>query len=193
MARPLKFDRAEALHEAMTVFWRQGYEATTLDDLTEAMKIKRQSLYNSFGDKHSLYLEALQHYRDLRGQSMLACLSEKRSVKEGFRHLFSCIINEAVDDPECKGCMVVNAMTELAAADLAVGKVVHHAEQANEAVFSEAVRRGQERGEIEPSKNPQALAAFLYNAVIGLRVRARENPDKATFESIMEVTLAALD
>ena len=77
----------------MNVFWRRGYEATTLDDLTATMGIKRQSLYNSFGDKHSLYLEALRHYRALRREGLLACLSEY-PVKESFRRLFTCIIDE---------------------------------------------------------------------------------------------------
>ena len=193
MARPLEFNRNKALEEAMTVFWRQGFEATTVDDLTGAMKIKRQSLYNAFGDKHSLYMEALKLYRILRGENMLACLTGNHSVKEGFERLFRSIIDEAVDDPECKGCMVVNAMTELAAADLEVGKVVEVAEAENEAVFAEAVRQAQARGEIDAAKDPQALAAFLYNTVIGLRVRARKQPNKTSLENIVEVTLAALD
>ena len=193
MARPLEFDRNEVLEEAMTVFWRQGFEATTVDDLTGAMKIKRQSLYNAFGDKHSLYMEALRHYRTLRGESMLACLTGDGHVKEGFGRLFRSIVNEAVADPECKGCMVVNAMTELAAVDPEVGRVVEAAEAENEAVFAEAIRRAQARGEIDTAKDPQALAAFLYNAVIGLRVRARKQPNKISLENVVEVTLAALD
>ncbi len=192
MARPREFDRSKVLIEAMIVFWRQGYEATTLDDLTTAMNIKRQSLYNSFGDKHSLYLEALGHYRTLRAEGLLACLSEG-PVRKGFDHLFACIIREAVDDAECKGCMMVNAMTELAAADPAVREIVDNAERENEAVFAEAIRRGQARGEIAESKNSRALAAFLYNVVIGLQVRARKNSDGGTLEGIVELALAALD
>ena len=192
MARPLEFDRRKALEAAMTVFWQRGYEATTLDDLTAAMKIKRQSLYNSFGDKHSLYLEALRYYRTSQGEGMLACLNQP-SVKEGFEKLFGLIITEAVADPECKGCMIVNAMTELAAADPVVGNLVDNAGAENEAVFAEAIRRGQARGEIPPDKDPQALAAFLYNTVLGLRVRARKTPARANLEPIVKMTLAALD
>lgn len=189
MARPLEFDRNEALERAMTVFWRQGYTATTLDDLTAAMKIKRQSLYNSFGDKRSLYLESLRYYRTLQQRGLLACLDQP-AVKEGFKTLFALIVTEAVSDPDCKGCMVVNAMTELAAADPVVGDITGNAERENEAIFAEAVRRGQARGEIAPNKDPEALAAFLYNAVIGLRVR---KPDKTNLERVVKLTLAALD
>ncbi len=192
MARPLEFDRQKALEDAMTVFWRQGYEKASLDDLTAAMNIKRQSLYNSFGDKHSLYLEALKHYRALQGEGLLACLNQP-SVREGFEKLFSLIVTEAVTDPECKGCMVVNAMTELAAIDPAVSEITYNAERENEAVFAEVVRLGQANGEISLDKDPEALAAFLYNAVIGLRVRARTTPDKTNLKRVVNLTLAALD
>ena len=63
MARPREFDRDGAVERAMSVFWRKGYAATSTDDLLRAMNIGRQSMYDTFGDKHRLYLEALEKYQ----------------------------------------------------------------------------------------------------------------------------------
>jgi len=62
--RPTEFDRNTALERAMVLFWRQGYEATSLSDLLGEMGIGRQSLYNAFGDKQALFIEAARHYGD---------------------------------------------------------------------------------------------------------------------------------
>ena len=75
MARRKEFDRDEALHKAMEVFWSRGYEATSVGDLVEHMGINRQSLYDTFGDKHSLYLAALDRYREVEGRKLFELLS----------------------------------------------------------------------------------------------------------------------
>lgn len=193
MARPRKFKQDDALEKAMHVFWQKGYEATSLDDLTAAMGIKRQSVYNSFGDKHALYMQSLERYRAARRASMREYLTGQGTLKEGFRRLFNHIVNDAVEDPEHKGCMVVNAMAELAGADPQVRKLVETAETENETVFAEVIEAAQAKGELSRDKNSKALAAFLYNGVIGLRVRARKNVDKSTLVQIVEVTLAVLE
>src|SRR5260370_35536195 len=70
MARPREFDRDEALKRALAVFWEKGYEATSTDDLIRAIGIGRQSMYDTFGDKHQLYLEALRLYEANTGAAL---------------------------------------------------------------------------------------------------------------------------
>jgi hypothetical protein len=74
MARPREFDEAEALERAMGVFWSQGYEATSVEDLVGSTGLNRGSLYAAFGDKNALFLRALEHYRCLRMEELGACL-----------------------------------------------------------------------------------------------------------------------
>ena len=71
MARHKEFDRDETLQKAMEVFWSRGYEAASIEDLVKHMGINRQSLYDTFGDKHRLYLLALDRYREVEGRRML--------------------------------------------------------------------------------------------------------------------------
>jgi TetR/AcrR family transcriptional regulator, transcriptional repressor for nem operon len=70
MARHKEFDRDEALRKAMEVFWSRGYEAASIEDLVKHMGINRQSLYDTFGHKHALYLKALDRYREVEGRRM---------------------------------------------------------------------------------------------------------------------------
>ena len=83
MARPKAFDVERALDRAVEVFWTRGYEATSLCDLLEHMEIGRQSLYDTFGDKHGLFLAALERYRRAMSQSLLGAL--ERPLQPGPR------------------------------------------------------------------------------------------------------------
>ena len=116
MARPKAFDCAQALLAAMQVFWVKGYEATSLEDLLAAMKIGRQSLYDTFGDKRALFMEALVQYRELTDAYLRGCLADAPTVKAAFQRLFM----QVVDEPEAhqrRGCLLINSAVELAPHD----------------------------------------------------------------------------
>src|SRR5688572_33136097 len=87
--RPRSFDRDKALERAMHVFWKQGYEATSLNDLTRAMRINPPSLYAAFGDKEHLYLEALERYQRSRLESVAKWLDEEPTAKAGVARLLT--------------------------------------------------------------------------------------------------------
>src|SRR2546421_1155785 len=92
MARPKEFDRDEALQKAMEVFWSRGYEAASIQELVKQMGINRQSLYDTFGDKHALYLAALDRYREVEGGKMFELLAGQGSVKRVLRQLFGEVV-----------------------------------------------------------------------------------------------------
>src|SRR5215207_11169722 len=93
MARHKEFDRDEALQRAMEVFWARGYGATSVGNLVRHMGINRQSLYDTFGDKHALYLQALDRYREVEGRQMFELLERPGSVKKALRQLFEGIVD----------------------------------------------------------------------------------------------------
>lgn len=190
MPRPLAFDPAEALDRATEVFWRQGFEATSLDDLTKAMGINRPSLYNSFGDKQNLYMQSLAHYRERHGAAMAQSLSGAKTVRSGFRQMFEAMVQ---GDRACWGCLVVNAATELGQDSSNVQDFVSAAIENTEHLFAEAVRLGQERGEITADKDPEALAKRLYNGMLALRVRARSGASTEELQKNVELTLGLLE
>lgn len=191
MARPREFDRTEALHKAMLVFWQKGYEATFLDDLTEAMSINRPSLYNAFGDKHALYMEALARYRNLHSVKMLAALNNAPSVKEGFRRIFRNLITESTEGC-CRGCMIVNSTIELCPVSKPVADFVRETDAASKQAFAAALREAQEKGDLPLNRNPEALATYMYSAIQGLQVRAKAGDDQEALEAIADLALSVL-
>src|SRR5207237_6339181 len=88
MARQKEFDRDEVLHKAMEVFWARGYEGSSIQDLVKHMGINRQSIYDTFGDKHTLFLEALDLYRDIQSRKVFEVLERPGSMKKNLRRLF---------------------------------------------------------------------------------------------------------
>ncbi|MBK1698146.1 TetR/AcrR family transcriptional regulator [Rhodovibrio salinarum] len=119
--RPRSFDKEAALAAALDVFWRQGYEATSLDDLTQAMGLSRSSFYCCFGAKHACLLAALRAYTD---RSVTDLTTVARSA-ETPRAAVQAMIRSMVDTQDgCRGCLLVNCITELAGNDPEVQAVV---------------------------------------------------------------------
>ena len=103
MARQKEFDPERALAKAMNLFWRLGYENTSLEALMKEMGIARQSLYDTFGDKRALYLKAMAHYRDQTNGEMQNMLNEIPSVRDGFASLLYGLAGETREQHE-RGC-----------------------------------------------------------------------------------------
>jgi TetR/AcrR family transcriptional regulator, transcriptional repressor for nem operon len=121
--RPREFDEATALAAALDVFWRQGYEATSLDDLTSAMGISRSSFYACFGSKQGALLRAIVHYSDHNYARLAAIADGEPNARKAVRTMLAQIAN-ARGGPE--GCFFVNCITELAPHD---AKVIAHGRQ----------------------------------------------------------------
>jgi TetR/AcrR family transcriptional regulator, transcriptional repressor for nem operon len=192
MARHKEFDQDEALHKAMKVFWSRGYEATSIQDLVKQMGINRQSLYDTFGDKHALYLQALDRYREVEGRWMFELLERRGSVKNAVRQLFVGVVERALCDRQRRGCFMGNAMSELASrcketAARTCGNVA-----AMEAALYRALLRGKKEGELKGVRDPRAVARFLNNSLQGLVLMAKATRDRKTLEDVVKVTLSVL-
>src|SRR5258708_33708597 len=96
MARQKEFDRDEVLHKAMEVFWTRGYEGASVQDLVKHMGINRQSIYDTFGDKHALFLQALDRYREIQSRKVFAVLERPGSMEQNLRQLFAAAVARAL-------------------------------------------------------------------------------------------------
>lgn len=193
MARHKEFDRDEALHKAMGVFWARGYEAASIQDLVEHMGINRQSLYDTFGDKHALYLEALDRYREMEGRKLIDLLESPGSVKKALRQLFQGIVERSLCDEERRGCFVGNAMSELAGRCSETSARACSNMAAAEGAFYRALLRGKKEGEIKGGRDLRAVARFLYSSLQGLQLMAKATRDRRVLEDVVKVTLSVLD
>ena len=193
MARHKEFDRDEALRRAMEVFWARGYEATSVGDLVGHMGINRQSLYDTFGDKHSLYLAALDRYREVEGRRMFELLERPGSVRRALRQLFEGVVECALGGGERRGCFVGNAMSELAGRCEATAEKTCGGMAAAEDALYRALLRGKREGEIRGGRDLRAVARFLYSSLQGLQLMSKATKDRKTLEDVVRVTLSVLD
>lgn len=193
MARTKQFDEEEVLEKALEVFWKQGYNATSIQDLVSHLGINRASLYDTYGGKRELFNRAFENYRTLNAQRIASFLGKHNSVKEGLSKLFENSINESVSDKDHKGCFVTNTTTELLPGDNEIQTVLISNKILFESIFENYLNKGIESGEIDSSKDTRSLAGFLFMLNNGLRVTAKINPDKAELDSIIKSALSVLD
>jgi TetR/AcrR family transcriptional repressor of nem operon len=190
MPRTKEFEPQEALDAAMHLFWRKGFGATSMRDLLDAMCIGRGSFYNTFGDKHTLFLAALDRFEDARTSWMDRAL-EGAGV-DGIEEVFRRSIEALLGFEPRRGCLLANTAVELAPHDPEVaGRISRYVRRTEEA-FTGALARAQEAGEIPADGDPKVLARFLVSNLHGLRVLARAGADRRTLEDAARVALQAL-
>jgi TetR/AcrR family transcriptional repressor of nem operon len=189
--RPPKFDRQEALEKSMELFWKKGYEATSLADLLEAMGIGRQSLYNTFGDKHRLFLEAAKHYIDGKGQHLINAIQAPGSPIGSIKNALTQLV-ESMSSGECHGCLVTNSIVELAPHDDEVHKLIRSTINRVEKAMKTTLDRAVTVSEISPEADTRAMARFLNSTVHGLVVMHKASTSKAALKDIVKIALTTL-
>jgi TetR/AcrR family transcriptional repressor of nem operon len=192
MARPKEFERDVVLDRAMKVFWTRGYEAASVQHLVDRMGIQRGSLYDTFGDKRSLFFAAIERYDLLITGKLLATL-EEGSGKAAIRRFFELKVELSVRPGRPRGCLLTNSAAELASRDRGTNTRVGAALKKIEAAFHRAVVRAQAVGEIDPARNARALARYLTSSAQGLSVMAKAFPDRTVLRDVVKVVLATLD
>jgi TetR/AcrR family transcriptional repressor of nem operon len=192
VGRPKEFERNEVLVRARDVFWAKGYDGTSLDDLTEAMGLGRASLYAEFGDKHSLFIAALDCYRIERLGEISRVLEASSSARAGIAAVFRKTVKGLWSDEDRRGCLLLNSTAALAASDPEVASRAAEAFERTAAVFRSALERGQRSGELDGDLNVRATARSLANTLNGLRLLAKVS-DRKVADDIVRIALTALD
>lgn len=191
MARSKEFDVDNVLGKAMTIFWQQGYEKTSMQDLVSGMGIHKRSMYDTFGDKHTLYMKVIDRYAEIFSSKMENRIEGLSSAKEAIRLLFeTAVLREEV---EPKGCLLVNTAVELSNLDPDAAAKVNDAFLYTEQLFERLLRHGQESGELQRSYEPADMAAYLHNVLVGLRVMVKTTQDRGKLQNIIETALKVLD
>jgi TetR/AcrR family transcriptional regulator, transcriptional repressor for nem operon len=192
MPRPREFDQATALQAAIDCFWQRGYAATSVRDLAASMGIFGPSLYNAFGDKHALFVQALGHYLDHATRARMERL-ESLPPKQALRSFIAEIIDASVNDRERRGCFLINSALEVAPHDAKIGAVIADRFGEIEAFFQRLIKAAQAQGTVPPDRKANDLARLLLGVLLGIRVLARVNPDRALLEGVARPALELLD
>lgn len=190
MGRPKAFDRDEALQAAVETFWRQGYAATTTDDLARAMGIGRQSFYDTFGDKRRCYLEALRRYSLGEIGRQVAVMREHAPL-DAVRALLRGPSN-APNARRRLGCLAVNAFTELGGQDAEVLAALRPSGEQLSAAVTEVLRAAKARGDVAASLDERLATRALLTVRAGLMVRARAGASAAELRDVADFAVAQL-
>ena len=193
MARPRAFDADRALDAAMTCFWRRGWEATSVRDLSAEMGLNCPSLYNAFGDKRALFTLVLERYAGRFLRERIARLEQHASPKAAITGYFDELIAQSVADAEQCGCLIINSAMEVAPNDRELCSVICSYLAEIEAFFRGRLLRAKAVGEVPADLPVDDMARLFLGLVLGLRVAARACPQAALFEGMVRPAFHLLD
>ena len=188
--RPRSFDVEAAVERAMEVFWSRGYHATALPDLLRATELSRGSLYAAFGDKHSLFLRALDRYMADALTRMDVEFAPRKEPLDGLRAYLAGYVDRTSGANGRRGCLLVATAMELAGQDAEVGRRIAAFFKAMEAKVADALSRAKAAGKLADGVEPESAARILVCFVEGLRVVGKMTPTRTTSQATADALLA---
>jgi TetR/AcrR family transcriptional regulator, transcriptional repressor for nem operon len=193
MGRPREFDDRAALDAAIQCFWRRGYEATSVRELSASMGICGTSLYNAFGGKRALFVEALEHYLDRTTRARIRRLESSLPPKQAVRAFIQEVIERSLADRERRGCFLINSALEVAPHDRELGAAIAARLGEIEDFFHRSIVSAKSAGDVPKTRDAHDLARLLLGVLLSVRVLARAKPDRELLEGVARPALALLD
>ncbi|MBP1160290.1 TetR/AcrR family transcriptional regulator [Rhodococcus sp. PvR099] len=193
MARTKAFDPDVALQSALELFWRHGYEATSMTDLVEHLGVGRASLYATFGNKHDLYLKAMDRYGETRDPRLFSELSQPGPALPAVRAVVRRFADEASSNQRLNGCFITNTAAELGPHDTDAARRVEVSWEHIETLLYSALVRAQTQGELPANRDPRGLARMLLVLMQGMRVVGKASSDPVRVHTAAEQALTLLD
>jgi TetR/AcrR family transcriptional repressor of nem operon len=192
MSRHQEFDYDEVLYGAMKVFWKKGYEATSISDLLKATGLSKSSLYATFNGKRNLFLIAFDTYRNARKAEAIEILKQS-PARKAIENFYKLIIKGAENDEFSNGCMSINQAVEMAPHDEDVQTKVEQDFITLENLLADAIKNGRNDGSINGLRTPEELARMLVIAFPGLQVMARAKCNQKRLDNGLNLILSLLD
>ncbi len=191
MGRPYEFDKEETLSKAMEIFWEKGYKATSIQDLVDHMGIKRGSIYNTFGDKHSLFIASLEFYAEQFTYKRIAVLEQEGSSLDNIKRFFDNVVNIPMER-KTRGCLISNTVVELAPHDEKVAACVRIMLERMQTAFLNCLNRAVEAGELPSDTDTQVLSRFLATSNHGLMITGKSVLNPEEIKDVVDVILSTL-
>ena len=190
--RPRTYRRDEALDAAVELFWRQGYDATSLNDLLRAMKISKSSFYADFQSKKALYHTCLQQYQRFVVDHLRNLQSQSTSLREFLQLVFQEVIEDATSR-QPKGCLIVNSAVEFGQHRKEFSAEVRTALDAVESTFEQVIRLGIKQNEISPEISPKVSAKYLTTCLSGIRAMIKGGMSAKDAKSVVCKIISSLE
>ncbi len=192
MPRTKAFDEAQTLEQAMTLFWENGYEGTSVRDLTAHTGLSTSSLYATFGDKYELYGAALDQYRVVEREQFALFLGVDQPIRPLLALMFAGLIDGLLAGDN-RGSFTLNAAVEMGGRDAAIARRLRDHFDDVSAMLAERLASAQAGGEITAARSPDELARYLLFGVYTLALMAKFYPDREQLRGTVEMILSVLD
>ena len=188
IARPKAFDREKVQIQALQLFWRKGYTATSIEDLVEALHLSRSSLYDTFGDKRTLFLDALKLYSKGVLSRVEHALKESPSGVDGIRTLLNELTASVGSESGAMGCFMVNSVAELAPYDTDVTEIA----AAYTTTFQRLLTDALKQDTVTRKQTAEQLAAYVFNVIQGMRILIKSGATREQMQAVSAITLNSL-
>lgn len=188
-----QYNETEVLERAMHAFWARGYEATSINDLVEATGINRGSIYAAFGDKRTLFIEALRHYDKHYRADFLAHIGRNHGPRDAVLAAFESATGAATGGGKPGGCLLVNTALELAPHDPEIRALVKASLDEVEEFFFTNIEAAKQHGAVRKTICSRQAAQALLGLFLGLRVLTRSAPDGRVLDSIISQARTMLE
>jgi TetR/AcrR family transcriptional repressor of nem operon len=173
VGRPREFDEEQVLDAAMKAFWANGYESTSLADLVSVTGLHKGSLYQAFGNKHSLFIQTLNRYLQNIRHHKNRILEQADTPLGGIRAVLHGFIDMPEADSDCpQGCMAVKSLVEMAPHDAEVQRIMDDHKDGMRTSLESRVTQAQANGELSKDKSPELTAALIMIFMDGLAAQA---------------------
>ena len=193
MPKTKQFDKEKVLEAASNIFRQKGYNGTSIDEILVATGLSRSSLYDSFSDKHNLYLLALEYYKNNK-ISLLEKLDEKPlNGLQKIEVLFKEVVNHLINNPDDNGCLMVNAAAEMSRHCYKTQQVICNEKEDVQNILNTWLADAQDKKLITLNKPTKTYSQFLYNNLIGLRVLSQSKASKAELLNVVKLSLESLN
>ena len=183
MARPKEFDQEKALRNAIRLFSKQGFAATSTDDLMRVMGVGRQSMYDTFGDKRSLFLKALELYVTESVHSITAALQRPGPALSAVRNALV-IFAKRPDLSNAEGCMGLNAISEFGQRDADVTRITRNAARMQRQALMHVLTRAENQGELDSDADLESMADFFESTLAGIRMAAKAGKSRKALRNV---------
>jgi AcrR family transcriptional regulator len=192
--RPRAYDPQAALQQATDSFWRSGYSGTSLDEIGAATGMNRPSLYAAFGDKHTLYLKALEHYWQLSLVKIREALAESdQTLEQALMRAYDGQLSIYFSgDGQPRGCFAIGTATTEAVEDPEIRSALAKGLRALDADFEARIRTARESGELKTDADPAALAVLASATLHTIAIRARAGVSRAKLREIARKAVSVI-
>ena len=176
----------------MRLFWRKGYAATSVEDLTNTLHLSRSSLYDTFGDKRRLFLEALKFYSERVISITEHTLRTSSSPIAGIQAIFEGLIDGIGQEPGSLGCFMVNSVAELVPYDPDVTKLATEFADGFQQLLQTALTEASVQKIVTKKQTPEQFATYLYNTIQGMRILMKAGASREQMQAIKDITVKSL-